>query len=101
MLAPYNFGSVYTYELDYNILVLTLFIRMDYPIHIDTNNMDLSILKLKGLPVKISINGVLLFLNIVVIVTNSADHNEMPHCAAFHLCLHLFPLDSYTCMYKE
>ena len=51
---------------------------MDYPIHINTNNMDLSILKLKGLPVKIFINGVLLFLNIVVIVTNSADHNKMP-----------------------
>ena len=68
---------------------------MDYPIHINTNNMVLSILKLMGLPVKISTNGVLLFLNSVVIVTNSADHNEMPPCAAFPLCLHLFPLDTH------
>ena len=74
---------------------------MDYPIHIDTNNIDMSILKLKGLPVNNSINGVLLFLNIVVVVTNSADNNEMPPCVTFHLCLHLFPLDSCTCMYKE
>ena len=71
---------------------------MDYPIQII---WTCPLKKLKELPVKISINGILLFLNTVVIVTNSADHNEMPPCAAFHLCLHLFPLDSRTCMYKN
>ena len=36
-------------------LSLTLFSLMDYPIHIDTLSMELSILYFKGLPVKISI----------------------------------------------
>ena len=34
---------------------LTLFILMDYPIHIDAISMELSILYSKGLPVTISI----------------------------------------------
>ena len=37
------------------MLFLTLFILMDYPIHIDTNRMELSILYSKGLHFKISI----------------------------------------------
>ena len=36
-------------------LFLTLFILIDYPIHIDTNRMESSILYFKGLPFKISI----------------------------------------------
>ena len=38
-----------------DIMPLTLFILMDYPIHIDTISMELSILYFKGSHVKISI----------------------------------------------
>ena len=44
---------------------------MDYPIHIDTICMELSILYFKGLPVKLFINDVL-SLTIVFILANSA-----------------------------
>ena len=48
---------------------------MDFPIHIDTVSMDLSILYFKWSHVKI----LLYFsLNIVFILTISADPNEMP-----------------------
>ena len=46
---------------------------MDYPIHIDTICMELSILYFKGLQVKLSINDVLLSLTIVFILANSAS----------------------------
>ena len=52
---------------------------MDYPIHIDTISMELSILYFKGLSVKISKNYAFLSLKIVFILANSADHDEMPH----------------------
>ena len=61
---------------------------MDYPIHINTIKMELSILYLKGLSVKISKNDAFLSLKIVFILANSADPDEMPHKAAFHLGLH-------------
>ena len=50
--------------------------------------MELSILYLKGLSVKISKNDAFLSLKIVFILANSADPDEMPHKAAFHLGLH-------------
>ena len=61
---------------------------MDYTIHNDTIRMELSILYLKGLSVKISKNDAFLSLKIVFILANSADPDEMPHKAAFHLGLH-------------
>ena len=61
---------------------------MDYPIHTDTIRMELSILYFKGLSVKISKNDAFLSLKIVFILANSADPDEMPHKAAFHLGLH-------------
>ena len=70
-----------------------LFILMDYPIHIDTISMELSISYFKGFSVKISINGVLLSLKIVFILAYSADPDEMLPYVAFHLgihCLHKY-----------
>ena len=43
----------------------SLFILMEYPKHIDTISMELSILYFKGFSVKISINVVFLSLKIV------------------------------------
>ena len=45
-------------DLHEALFIFTFFILMDYPIHIDTISIVLSILYLKGLPVKISINDV-------------------------------------------
>ena len=50
---------------------------MDYPIHIDTISMELSILYLKGLPVKFLQNDVFLSLKNVFVVANRADPDEM------------------------
>ena len=66
----------------------SLFILLDYPIHIDTISMELSILYLKGFSVQISINGIFLSLKIVFILANSADPDEMLPYAAFHLGIH-------------
>ena len=61
---------------------------MDYPIHIASTSMELSILYLKGLPVKFSINRCISVPKIVFILANSADPDEMPPYVAFHLGLH-------------
>ena len=62
---------------------------VDYPIHIDTISMELSILYFEGLLVKISIKfDIFLSLKIVFILANSADPDEMLPYAAFHLGLH-------------
>ena len=77
---------------------VTLVILMDYPIHIDTISMELSILYFKGLPVKMSItwcNSV--HEDCVFILANSADPDEMLPNAAFHLGLHCFPKYRFTC----
>ena len=37
------------------------------------------------------INFLFLFLKIVFIMANCVDPDEMPHDAAFHLCLHCLP----------
>ena len=60
---------------------------MDYPIHIDTSGMDLSILYFKGLPLNISIKYVFLFPKIGFILANSPDPNEMLPYVEFRLCL--------------
>ena len=59
-------------------LYLTLFIWMDFTLHIDSISMDLSILYFKGLS------------------NNSADPDEMAHYVAFHMGLHCLPKYLYT-----
>ena len=66
---------------------------MDFPINIDTISMDLSVLYFKGSQVKISrfYYTVFIFLSLtisVLILANSADHDEMLLYAAFHQGLH-------------
>ena len=63
---------------------LTLFILIDFHIIIDRISMYLPILYFKGSQVKISIHCPWSFF----ILANSADPDEMPHYAAFHLGLH-------------
>ena len=53
--------------------------------------MELSILYFKVLQVEISIKWCISVLKIVFILTNSADPDEMPPYAAFHLGLHCLP----------
>ena len=73
-------------------MAVTLFILTDYPIHIDTISMELSIFYSKGLPVKISIKRCIsVNEDCVLILANSADPDEMPPNAAFHLGLHCLP----------
>ena len=64
---------------------------MDYPIHIDTISMELSILCFKVLMIRISIyNSVFLSLKIVFILANSADPDEYHrgvHCLSKYLCI--------------
>ena len=68
---------------------------MEYPIHINTISMGLSILYFKGLPVKASIYKMMyycprrLFLSLKI--ENSADPDEMLPYVAFHLGLHCLP----------
>ena len=61
--------------------ILTLFIRLAYPIHFDTISMELSILYFKGLPMEVFIKCIdiyFLSLKIVFILANSAYPDEMP-----------------------
>ena len=78
---------------------------MDYPIHIDSISMGLSILYCKGLPVKISKNyDVFLSLKIVFILANRAniaDLAEMLPYAAFHLGPHSLLKYLFTCIQNE
>ena len=53
---------------------------MDFPIHIDTISVELSIVYFKGSHVE----------------ANSADPGEMQQYAAFHLCLHCLPKYQFT-----
>ena len=64
---------------------LTLFILIDYSIHIDTISMELSILFFKGFQVKISTKDVFLTMKIVFILASSADPDELQLYSAFHL----------------
>ena len=50
-----------------------------------------SIVYIEGLRVIVSQNIVFLSLNIDLVLANSADADEMPHPAAFHLGLHCLP----------
>ena len=45
--------------------------------------------------------NIFLFLKIVYILANSADPDEMPHNAAFHLGLHCLPKYLFICIQNE
>ena len=62
--------------------------HMSRLIYVDTISIDLSILYLMGCTSKFLFNGVFLSLKMVFILANSADPDEMPLYAAFHLGLH-------------
>ena len=64
---------------------------MDFPIHIDTISMDLSILYFKGHRSKfLKIEHISVPEDCFYLMANSADPDEMPHYAAFYLGLYLF-----------
>ena len=60
---------------------------MNYPIHIETKSMDLSILYFKGF----LNSNIFQALKIAFILANSVDPDEMPHYAAFHQGFHCLP----------
>ena len=67
---------------------------MEYPKHFDTTGMELSILCFRGLPVKMSLK---VWVSIPsFILANSADTDEMPPYAAFHLGRHCLPKYTFT-----
>ena len=69
------------------IHIFTLFILIDYPIHVYTMSIELSILYFKGSQLKISIKRCN-SIKIVFIQANSKDPDEMHPYVAFHLqCL--------------
>ena len=67
---------------------------MDFPIHIDTINIGLSIMYIKGLDLKGRIFEIMMYFypsKVVIVLANSSDPDEMQHYAAFHLGLHCLP----------
>ena len=79
---------------------------MDYPIHV----WDCTFCILKGfvchilyqiLYLRSRLKLLLLSLSIVSILANSADTDEMPHYAVFHLDLHCLPKYLFTGIQNE
>ena len=68
-----------------------------YPTHIDTISMELSILYLKGLPVKITSIKLCIYVpeDCFFFLANSADPDEMPPYAAIHLGHNCLPKNLY------
>ena len=64
---------------------------MDFPIHNDTISMGPPLCTLRGHRKHFLTYDVLLSQKNVLILTNSADPDEMQHYAAFHLGLHCLP----------
>ena len=64
---------------------------MELPIKFDTVKSGWSIVYIEGSQVIISKNIEFLSLKIDFVLANSADPDEMPHYAAFHLGLHCLP----------
>ena len=68
---------------------LTLFVPTNFPIKFDTVTSGRSIINIEGLQAIIfRKNNVLRSLKIYLVLAYSADPDEMPHNAAFHLGLH-------------
>ena len=76
---------------------IILCILLDFPIHIDTISMGLSIAYFKGSLVDFLNYNVFLSLMIVLVLENSAGPGEMQHYAAFHQGLHCLPKYPFTC----
>ena len=70
---------------------------MEYPIHIDTISMELSILYFQWVASQ-NFYKMMYFcpLKVVFIWANSADPDEMLHNAAFHLRHHCLPKYLFT-----
>ena len=74
--------------------ILTLFIPMKYPIKFDKVKSAWSITYIKGSQVSYVIskkNIVSFSLKNDFVLANTADPDEMPHEATFHLVLHYLP----------
>ena len=84
-------GSLVTY--------ITLFIQMDYPIHIDTVSLELSILYFKGLLVKNSLKWCVLYLKIFHFSKQCRPQYHVALiCAAFYQGIHC--LSKYLPFYR-
>ena len=82
---------------------LTLCILMDSSTWYDTIHLGWFIVHKKGSQVSFPNNDVISSLKLLSILANSADPDEMPHYAAFHLGLHCLPKYLFSCLgvYKE
>ena len=71
---------------------LALFGPMEYSIKLHTIQSGWSIVSLEGSTVIFCKHTLIVYLSqkIYFLLANSADPNEMPHDAAFHLGLHCF-----------
>ena len=64
---------------------------MEFSIKFDTGKSERSIMYIKGSQIIISKNILFLTLKIDFVLANSADPDEMPHYASFHLDLQCLP----------
>ena len=71
--------------------LLSLCIPMEFPVKLDTVKSGWPIVYIEGSQAIISKNVIFLSLKIDSILANSADPDEMPPYAAFHLGLHGLP----------
>ena len=68
---------------------------MEFSIEFDTVKLGWSIICIEGPQVIISKNMLYLSQKMNFVLGNSADPDEMPHNAAFHLGLHRLPKHPY------
>ena len=74
---------------------LTLCVLMDFPIQIDTISMGLPIMYFKGSQIEFSKLECFSVPECCFNLANSADPDEMQHCAAFHQGLHCLPKNPF------
>ena len=77
--------------INFLFISLTLFVPIEFSIKFVTVKSGWSILYIEGSQVIIPKNIVFFSLKIDFILANSADPDEMPHYAAFHLGLLCLP----------
>ena len=82
-------------------LYLTLFIQIDFPIHIDIKAWICPFCILRGNRSKFLNYHVFLSLKIVFILANSADPDEMLPYMTFHLGLHFLPMHLFIGIQNE
>ena len=88
----------------FQINLLTLFILMDYSIHIDTIGMELSILYFNGLLVNFSNDVFLSRKTVFISLATIADPDEIPPNAAFYIhsySLHCLPKYLFASIQNE